>query len=93
MRDRGVCAPRSSRSRSLQIDRCRARSTGGSRRRGRPARSHPMADVLAEATRVVVEEGTAVRFGKEVGSGCEAGRFPRPPASLRLLASARINGS
>jgi CDP-L-myo-inositol myo-inositolphosphotransferase len=51
---------------------------------GRPAAlldSHPTADVLVEATRVVVEDRTAVRFGKDVDSGwADCGAFLVPPA-------------
>ena len=40
-----------------------------------------MVDVLVEATRVVVQDRTAVRFGKDVDSGwADCGAFLVPPA-------------
>jgi choline kinase/phosphatidylglycerophosphate synthase len=52
-----------------------------------------MAEVLAEATRVVVEEGTAVRFGKEVDSGwADCGAFLVPPAIFECQRQAAAEG-
>ncbi len=52
-----------------------------------------MADVLVEATRVVVEDGTAVRFGKEVDSDlADCGAFMVPPAIFECQRQAAAEG-
>jgi choline kinase/phosphatidylglycerophosphate synthase len=54
---------------------------------------HPVADVLVEATRVVVEDGTAVRFGKAVDSGwADCGAFLVPPAIFECQRQAATEG-
>jgi choline kinase/phosphatidylglycerophosphate synthase len=54
---------------------------------------HPLAEVLAEATRVVVEDRTAVRFGKEVESGwADCGAFLVPPAIFECQRQAAAEG-
>jgi 1L-myo-inositol 1-phosphate cytidylyltransferase / CDP-L-myo-inositol myo-inositolphosphotransferase len=54
---------------------------------------HPVPDVLGEATRVVVEDGTAVRFGKEVDSGwADCGAFLVPPAIFECQRQAATEG-
>jgi choline kinase/phosphatidylglycerophosphate synthase len=54
---------------------------------------HPVPEVLVEATQVVVEDGTAVRFGKEVDSGwADCGAFLVPPAIFECQRQAATEG-
>jgi CDP-L-myo-inositol myo-inositolphosphotransferase len=54
---------------------------------------HPTAEVLVEATQVVVEDRTAVRFGKDVDSGwADCGAFLVPPAIFECQRQAAAEG-